>query len=223
MSFDFVCESCGAPSSPSTGICPYCKSRFSKSDKEVPAVTSIKELYAAGRYVEALAAAEFVEKKNSEESSKSEFVLLYVQILLDCDAPIYKMQSLLNVLLMQEPQNKAAREYLDIVQANSALRPGCVDPGEIALRKVLSDSPNNVHALFLLGAHLFWEENNLVESARLMEKCVMLRPNMKRSWGCLAALYKKQGNKVLQKKAAEKFLSLETSPKIRQFITSEFL
>lgn len=226
MSFDLICKNCGAPSSPSTGVCPYCKNTFANTHKDFTDIAPIQSLYDSGNYADALAAASQYEKSKNlahDSSLSPEFILLYVQILIDCDAPVYKLQSLLNSLLINDPENSAAKEYLEISQAKSALRPGYIDPGETVLKKILQKSPNNVHALFLLGTHLFWEENNIVEAARHMEKCVTLRPNMKRAWGCLVALYKKQGNVILQKKSAEKYLSLEKDPNIINFIKKEFL
>ena len=55
MSFDVVCPNCGAPSGPSVGVCPFCKTTLSgTTPKEDSTITTIRRLYSDGKTEQAL-------------------------------------------------------------------------------------------------------------------------------------------------------------------------
>ena len=64
MSFETVCSRCGAPSSPSVGICPFCKNVMTtKKGKDAPTITKIRALFDAGDIEKALLLARLTEEK----------------------------------------------------------------------------------------------------------------------------------------------------------------
>jgi tetratricopeptide (TPR) repeat protein len=191
MSFDIVCVNCGAPSSPAIGVCPYCKSVMTTEvEKRTPAIGSIKKSFNDGQLERALSLAKVLETQKPDSLKSKEFVLLYTKILLEAEGPSTKIKSLLNQALVDNPSDPQLLEYLEVAEAESNLSREKEDAGEIALTNIIRRSPENVHALFLLGAHLFWIEKDAQRALRYLEQCVRLRPNFFRAKACLAAIYK---------------------------------
>src|SRR3989338_5053154 len=161
MSFDIICPSCGAPSSPVIGVCPYCKSVMTtEAEKKTPAITNIKKAFSEGNLEQALSSAKALETQKPELLKNVEFILLYTQILIEVDGPSSKTKSLLNQALIDNPLDPRLSEHLEIVEAEANLSHDKDDAGETALANIIRRSPENVHALFLLGSHLFWVEKN---------------------------------------------------------------
>src|SRR5580698_3653607 len=99
MNFEIACPNCGAISSPVVGICPFCKSVMTKAadgTKQVASVPLIQSLYDDGKVEQALALAVTLEKQDAESLKNAGFVLLYVQIQIEVDAPSSKTRSILN-------------------------------------------------------------------------------------------------------------------------------
>jgi tetratricopeptide (TPR) repeat protein len=191
MSFDIICSNCGAPSSPTTGICPFCKTiATNKEVKASPSLSKIKSLFNDGKIDDALILSQAAITQKPELEKNPDFVLLYVQVLLEVDSPSSKMRTLLANAMIENPDNSALAEYLEIVEARSQLKHGKNDAGEIALSNIIRRSPDNVQALFALGSHLFWVEQDMVNALKYLEKCVQLRPNFLKANACLAAIYK---------------------------------
>ena len=118
MSFDIVCSSCGAASSPMVGICPFCKAVLvSKEEKTSPTITKIRELYNQGKTDQALSLATTADKKKPELLKNASFVLLYVQVLIEIDGPSSRIKSLLTEGLLEHPGNPQLSEYLELAQA----------------------------------------------------------------------------------------------------------
>lgn len=110
------------------------------------------------------------------------------------------------------PSNSELIDYLEIVEAKGLLKNGPNDAGSLLLKNILRRSPKNVHAHFVLGAHLFWTDHEPSLAIPHLETCVRLHPNFLRAWGCLGAIYKKLGNHQLSQMAFQKCAAIETNP-----------
>jgi len=88
------------------------------------------------------------------------------------------------------------------------------DLGEQALKNLLRKAPQNVHALFLMGTHLFWSLKETSQSAQYLQKCVDLRPVFLRAWACLGMIYKTTGHSEQAIHAFRKCVGLETHPQM---------
>lgn len=218
MSFDIVCANCGAASSPVMGVCPYCKSVMtSEVEKKTPAIGSIKNFFNDGQLEKALSLAKALETQKPDSLKSKEFVLLYAQILLEVDGPSTKIKSLLNQALIDNPSDPQLLEYLEVAEAESNLSREKDDAGEIALTNIIRRSPENVHALFLFGSHLFWVEKDAQRALRYLEQCVRLRPNFFRAKGCLAAVYKALKMDDLAVRFCNECASRTSDPEMKKF------
>ncbi|NQZ02428.1 MAG: hypothetical protein HRT45_17355 [Bdellovibrionales bacterium] len=222
MSFDIICNNCGAPSNPSTGVCPFCKSVMvsSKPSKESATVTRIRELYSKGKVDKALQMIRSAEEHKPKLLDNANFVILYVQILIEVDGPSSKTKSLIARCLLEQPDHAGLLEYLEIVDAESKLTKGLDDAGELELANVIRRSPKNVHALFLLGSHLFWVEKEQQRSVKLLERAYKQRPNFLRCTACLAALYVELGYPQFAKKLFRHCASLDSNKEMKKFFTN---
>ena len=193
MNFETICQNCGASSSPAVGVCPYCKSvmvKDAEEEKQIPSISKIRSLFNEGDVDQALVLAQTLETQKPDAAKNAGFALLYVQILIEVDAPSSKVRSVLNRAIVENPSDARLVEYLEIVEADSNLSHEKDDAGEVALANVIRRSPDNAHALFLLGSHLFWVEHDTQRSLSSLQRCVQLRPNFLRAKACLGALYK---------------------------------
>ena len=196
MNFETICQNCGAPSSPAVGVCPYCKSvmvKDAEEEKQTPSISNVRTLFNEGAVDQALALAQTLEAQKPDVAKNAGFALLYAQILIEVDGPSSKIRSLLNQAVVEHPSDSRLLEYLEVVEADSNLSHEKDDAGEVALANVIRRSPDNAHALFLLGSHLFWVENDTQRSLAYLERCVRLLPNFLRAKACLAAVYKRLG------------------------------
>ncbi len=222
MSFDSICHGCGAPSGPSVGICPFCKTVMSvAAGTDDPSIKTLAELHQRGQLERALCLGLEMESQKPAVKNDLSFVIPYVQILIESEGPSSKIRSLLTSAQMHHPENPELINYLEILAARSLLRKGPNDEGELMLRNILKRSPKNVHAHFILGAHMFWIDNESALSISHLETSVRLHPNFLRAWGCLGAIYKKLGNAPLSKMAFGKCAKLETNLKMKEFFETE--
>ncbi len=220
MSFDIVCANCGAQSSPTIGVCPYCKSVMTtEAEKKTPAIGSIKKSFNDGQLERALSLAKILETQNPDSLKSREFVLLYTQILLEAEGPSTKIKSLLNQALIENPSDPQLLEYLEVAEAESNLSREKDDVGEISLSNIIRRSPENVHALFLFGSHLFWVEKDAQRALRYLEQCVRLRPNFFRAKACLAAVYKALKMDDLAVRFCNECASKASDPEMKKFFT----
>lgn len=218
MNFDIVCPNCGAPSSPAVGVCPFCKSILTgKTRRLSPSFTKVKGLYEEGKIEDALLLAKITETEKPELLKNTNFVLLYVQILLEIDGPSSKMKSLLTQALLENQDDSTLTEYLEIVEAKSNLSHEKNDLGEQALASIVRRSPKNPHALFLLGSHLFWVERDTQRALKYLEQCVNIRPTFLRAVACLAAVYKELNLSNNAARLLKKCAALSSSPQVKQF------
>lgn len=219
MSFDVICNNCGAPSPPSTGTCPYCKSLLTSSKKKMdsPTVTKLREFYSKGKIEKALMMAKAAETRKPKLLMNPNFVLLYVQILLETDGPNSKVKGLLAQCLLEHPEHEGLIEYLEVADAEGKLSKGIDDVGELELSNIIRRSPKNVHALFLLGSHLYWVEKEKQRSVKLLERAYKLRPNFVRCTACLAALYVDLGFPHFAKKLFKHCSGLDSNKEMKQF------
>ena len=218
MNFETICQNCGALSSPVVGVCPYCKSVMSsEGETQNPSMTRIKNLFSEGNIDEALVAANALETKNPDAVNNANFTLLYAQILLEVDGPSSKIKSVLNRTLLETPSDPRLLEYLEIVEAESHLSHDKDDAGEVALVNIVRRSPENAHALFLLGSHWCWVEGDAQRAVSYLERCVKLRPNFLRAKACLAAVYKKLGIKNQAEKLLNECAAKTSDPGMKAF------
>ena len=71
MSFQTVCPGCGASSSPSVGVCPYCKTVMSlPSQRESGGIDALARLYNEGRLESALSLGYELQKQKPEPSMR---------------------------------------------------------------------------------------------------------------------------------------------------------
>ena len=94
MSFELICPNCGAPSSPSVGVCPFCKTILTskKHSKDSPTITNINKLYSEGKLEQALLMVKSAENKKPNLLNNVRFILLYVKILIEVDGPSSKIR-----------------------------------------------------------------------------------------------------------------------------------
>jgi hypothetical protein len=95
MSFEFVCDSCGAVSGPSVGMCPFCKTVLTKTTAESITFNSVQKFYNDGRIDLALSSAQKFYKDKPELKTDVSFMLLYVKILLETEGPTSLINSIL--------------------------------------------------------------------------------------------------------------------------------
>lgn len=222
MSFNIVCQACGAPSSPSTGVCPFCKTVFSESDGAEPtASTGLIKLYLAGKLEQALPLGLKMLKDKPELKEDLTFLLTLTKVLLESEGPSSQIRNLLAEAQIHFPQNPEVLEYIEVIEAKSYLKRGINDTGETMLKNLIRRAPRNLHAHFLLGTHLFWSENDSHSAIPMLETCVRLHPNFLRAWGCLAAIYQKLGNASLAQAAFAKCAELESNSRMRDFFLQQ--
>ena len=224
MSFDLICENCGAISGPSVGVCPYCKTSFAQGAKEGAAhseASSVMAAYEKGNLDEAFSLAQAAEQQNPKITEDPHFALLYARILIEVEAPKPRIKAILNKVILQDPRNESANELMQLVLAMSLFTKEQNDPGEQQMRAILKKNPNLDLALFLLGAHLFWVSGEMQESIRFLEQCVKMRPNFLRAWACLGSIYQKLGNKTLAARSFERCVDLEKEPQMKLFFMKQ--
>ena len=177
----------------------------------------INQFFSKGKIGNALLLVKTAEQKKPALLKNVSFVLLYVKILLEADGPSSKIKSLLSQALLEHPENPSLIEYMELIDARSHLSRGKDDVGEIELANIIRRSPKNVHALFLLGSHLFWVEEETQRSLRYLEKCHRLRPSFLRAGACLAALYKRLGLNGQANRLFRKCATLETNNEMKAY------
>ena len=221
MSFDLVCQSCGAPSSPATGVCPYCKSTMASKAQgkspDSPTITKLNALIKEGHTEKALFMAQAAEKTKPALLKKANFVIAYVQVLFEVDAPSSKIRSLLSQALLEHPDDSRLSEYLEIMNAQSQLTREKNDAGEVALKSVLRQNPDNAYALFILGSHLYWMDQEPTQALIYLSICVQLHPNFLRANACLGAVYKDVGLAGAAKKQFVFCAKLEKNKKMKSY------
>lgn len=212
MAFDVICENCGAPSGHVVGFCPFCKCPMSNVDVEHSAsYDALLQSYTSGDSDLSVVQVNKLLEKKDELIEDTELLLLTVKILIETEAPRTRVATLLAEAMMKHPHNEQIKLYYNINQAKNNLKVQAFDEAEMVLRNVLKADPKNVHANFILGAHLFWEEEKPQEAIKYLEACVRENPKFKRAWGCLGAAYEKIGNIHLSRNSIEKFKELENS------------
>ncbi len=222
MSFQLICSGCGAPSGPSVGICPFCKTVMTSSrGKNLDQENSIVQLHEKGRLDLALTLAKKIYANDLESKKDVGFLLLYAKILIDTQGPTSLIKGVLSEAYLVSPNNTDVLDYLDLIEASGHLRKGSQDSGEVQIKNLIRRSPNNVHAHFILGTHLFWVEEQPQMAIPYLETCVRLSPNFLRAWGCLGAIYKKLGNAQLAGRAFHKCAELETDTTMKEYFKQQ--
>ncbi|MCB0412537.1 MAG: hypothetical protein KDD22_08435, partial [Bdellovibrionales bacterium] len=184
-------------------------------------LANLQKLHAEGKVEQALTLGLGMLRSQPELKKDLPFVLCLVKILFETEAPSSQIKGLLAEAMLQSPNHIEINDYLEIIEAKRGLTKQKNDQGEQMLRAILRRSPNNVHAHFTLGTHLFWIDDEPHLAIPHLESCVRLHPNFLRAWGCLGALYRTLGNSQLAKMAFEKCAALETNPKMKEFFLVE--
>lgn len=218
MSFELVCQGCGAMSGPGVGICPYCKTTLSTGDSGQSSSTSaFTKLYSEGKSEKALVAAEMILKKEGLDKVELPFLLTLVKLYIETDAPSSRSRNLLMQAHLKYSDNQEILDYLDLLEAMNNLKHGSHDGGELMLKAVIRRSPQNFHAHFLIGSHYFWVEKKATQAIPHLEFCVKARPQFIRAWGCLGALYHSLKKFDLANHAFRQCISLESNPKVKAY------
>lgn len=224
MSFKISCPNCGAPSSTSVGICPFCKSVFQNkkhNKKESPLITKIKADYKEGKIDDVLFACKELYRNKEQLKTNNNFLMLYLKALIESDGPGTHIRSIISQVLINDPSHTEALDFLDILDARDELSTEKNDPGEVKLKAIIQRSPKNAYAYFFLGAHLFWIDKDFMQAVYYLEKAVMYRPNFLRAWGCLGALYKELENDTLSKRAFTQAARIETNKDMKKFFRQQ--
>ena len=221
MSFETSCSTCGAPSGPSVGVCPYCKTPFTSVKPANPALSSMRDAFQQGRLQEALAQGSAM-KNLPKYSDDGEFLVLWGKVLFESEGPGGTVASIFaKAAAAGGDHADEAQLYFLISAANSELRRGLNDPGENKLQTLLQSHPQNPHILFTLGTHLFWVDQSSDQAMRYLELCVQARPAMPRAWGCLFAIHKSRGDKVNMKRCRDQFLKYDNSEDARKLMDAQ--
>lgn len=222
MSFELICTGCGAMSGPSVGLCPFCKTLMASPDNQNSAQkSSVAKIYESGRLDLALNLAKKIYDTDEDSKKDVGFLLLYAKILLDTEGPSSLIKGILSEAHLMAPSNQDVLDYIDLLEARSYLKKGLNDNGETLLKSLIRRSPNNVHAHFLLGAHLFWSDQQTQMAIPYLETCVRLSHNFLRAWGCLGAIYKKMENPGLAIRAFQKCAELEQNSKMKEYFQQQ--
>jgi tetratricopeptide (TPR) repeat protein len=193
----------------------------SPNDKNITHESSIKQLYENGRIELALGLAKKMYSSGNDSKKDVGFLLLYAKILLDTEGPSSLIKGLLAEAYLNDPNNRDVLDYIDLTEAKGNLKKGLNGSGEVQLRNLIRRSPNNIHAYFLLGSHLYWIEDQPQMAIPFLETCVRLSPNFLRAWGCLGAIYQKLGNPQLSMRAFQKCADLEVDPKMKEYFSQQ--
>lgn len=223
MSFDLVCPNCGAPSASSVGICPYCKAVMTNKkikNKDEHLISVLRKKYKEGQLPFVLRSCERMVNEKVKLKTNNSFLLFYLKVLFESDAPGSKIRSTISTIFLNDPGCVEAMDYLEIQEAKDLLSDAKNDPGEQKIKAIIKRSPNNAYAYFLLGSHLYWADQEYQQAIIHLEKAVKLHPGFIRAWGCLGALYKTIGNLPLAKKSFNKAASLESNVQMKKFFKS---
>ncbi|MFM8269855.1 MAG: tetratricopeptide repeat protein [Pseudomonadota bacterium] len=225
MSFELICESCGAASGPSVGICPFCKSLLvPEASKQVsPALKSLKTLFSEGRMEEASLLAREALKSKEDISENVEVLSVCSQILFEVEAPSSQIKSILAKASLIDPDHKGIQELMNLVHAKSAISNGNPEEGKKMLESVLKSNPANPHALFHLASYVNSKENNPVLAAVYLEKALKARPNFLRAWACLASVSARMDKTHMAERALLKAISLEKNQNMKDFFNKLLL
>ena len=219
MSFAMLCTHCGAQSGPSVGVCPFCKKAFAEGggSKKPPTRRMVEKAFAEGQLEKALELLEPLRKDHPELETDPGYLLVETQIFFESEGPSGRMRSNLAKALANAPGDRTLQDYAELLEARRLLSDGRIDEGERRVKAILQRNPDHAHATFVLGTHYFWRTNQHALAARYLEKCVAVRPNFLRAWGCLGALYSAMGQPSLAQRAFEQCLRLESQPAMRRF------
>lgn len=219
MSFELICESCGAASGPSVGICPFCKSVLvsETSKKASPALRRLKTLFSEGKMEEAALIAREALKSKEELSENVEILSICTQILFEVEAPSSQLKGVLAKASLIAPEHKGIQELMKLVQAKSAISYGNPEEGKKMLESILKSNPGNPHALFLLATYVNSKENDPVLAVVYLERALKSRPNFLRAWACLASISARMDKTHMAETALLKAISLETNKNMKDF------
>ena len=218
MSFEVVCSQCGAASGPSVGTCPFCKTVLvSDTHKANPAVNRLKSLFDKGQMEDALLSVREITENIEKYGDDSTLLLLCAKVLFETEAPTGQIKTMLVKASLVEPDNSDITDFMSLLHAKTEMSFGSREHAKQILWSLLQRNPDHVHAHFLAGVFLNSKDQNPVLAIQHLEKCVSLRPNFIRAWGCLAAIARKLGHKNLAERALNKCVGLETNGSMKAY------
>lgn len=226
MSFELICHSCGAPSGPAVGICPFCKSVLSPESKKKysPALRRLRTLFDEGKLEQAaLLAREATRSSDEKISGNAQILSICAQILFEVEAPTAELNSILAKASLLEPDDRGIQDLMNLVQAKVAINYRNSQEGKLLINNILKHQPNHPHALFLLATYVNSKESNPVLAMVYLEKALRARPNFLKAWACLAGIASRVGNSHVAEKALLKALSLETNASMKLYFTKLLL
>ena len=122
----------------------------------------LKKEYKEGHIDKVLFDCDLLYRQKEKMQQNSNFLLLYVKVLLETKGQHPRLGVYFRGVLLNDPENFEALDYLDILEAKEELTEGVNDPGEQKLMRIIKRSPKNAYAYFLLGAICFgWIERTL--------------------------------------------------------------
>jgi tetratricopeptide (TPR) repeat protein len=181
----------------------------------------IQKAYEEGHLSDALTLMTSLEKADTKSLDDLSTVILYLQILFECEGPLSKINSLVASTLIKNPNEPRLLEFLDLSKAKTLLNSHALESGLQALGSVIQRSPSNYLALFILGTTLHWEKKDDINAIKYLEKCVAIRPQLLRAWACLGVAYKGIDNHSLATRAFQKCIALETNPQMKAYFQSQ--
>lgn len=224
MSFEINCPNCAAPSNPSVGICPYCKTILApkgERGKVDTTVTALKKKYREGKLGFVLRSCDQMLRNKPKYKENVDFLIFYVKVLIQADASTSKIRTVLSWLSLYAADNLEAIDLIELVEAKDQFTDEKDDLGEQKMRALIKRDPNNYLAHFLLGAHLYWVEKDYRQAIIHLEKTVQSHKGFLRAWGCLGALYKSIGQFTQGQQAFLKAAELESESSMRQFFKEQ--
>lgn len=185
MSFDIFCPNCGAPSNPSVGVCPYCKTSIdnpNKKDKDGHLLNHLKKKYKEGDYAFVLRNADQLIHSKPKLKENVNFLMVYIEALIESDGPPSKIKTLLSHLFLKDPTNSKALAINEIMDAKAYLSNQRNDAGEKQIQAALKLYPDLAYGHFLLGSHIYHMDGEPHSAMIHLEKAIKIHPCFTRAW-----------------------------------------
>lgn len=238
MANDNICENCGASQPSGATACDFCLSALTPPQpppqresaqagadpKRRPVAESslpgLMKLYGEGRVQEVQALLTALYKQRPEAEQDVDILMLNVKVLLETDGTIGQTKQAMHKAYVLAASRADVQEYFQLVGAKEKIESSRKEKGESELKALLKRSPNNAHAMLLLGTHCFWALNDVAGAIRYLENCLRVRPVMLRAWACLGAIHTSEGRYAQAERAFLKCLEYETTPAMISYFKS---
>ena len=223
MSFDIICQNCGAPSPPHVGVCPYCKSVMTNPDESVAESHSLKkfrEAVSENRLEDALYLGHQLEQSKPALLENPSFVAAYARVMFECSAPSSRIRAAIQRCHLAHPEHAEITYLLEVAHASLMLDHGSTSSGIEKLKLLIRSRSDDPLTLFMLGSHLVWQASEPAMALPYLQRAARLRPKSVRVLGCLARANEGVGATELARSLYERCAKLETNaPLKKQFET----